>query len=203
MAVLFYIYPFTITITYFSLPSKTNKQKPCLLWKYHLFFTLIYCPLARGPLVPGQVIRLPKAALAGQGHGTAAQEACTGPASLQSALYVSTASCLSVGRAGPQRCPFPPPTLRQRLCPQPQRNRVGREGLLRDQLRGSSLCVFESVDKGLPQENNYHRTKLNNPLLSQGPSVPSAGIISLLSMWVRAAPESVTTDSEGQRRASQ
>lgn len=204
MAVLFYICPFTITITYFSFPSKTNKQKPCLLLKYHLFFTLIYCPLATSPLVPGQVIRLPPAALAGEGHGTAAQEACTGPAALQSALYVSTAICPAVSPgAGQVLRDARSLPLRQRLCPLPRRNRVERQGLLRHRLRGSSLCVFESVDKDLTQENNYHITKQNNPLLSQGPSVLNAGIISLLSMGVRAARESVTTDSEGQRTASE
>lgn len=121
MAALFYTYPFTITITYFSLPSKTNKQNPCLLLKYHLFFTLIYCPLATSPLVPGQVIRLPQAALAGEGHRTAAQEACTGPTSLQSALYVSTAICPAVspwaGEVLKDACSLPPPAKALSVAP--------------------------------------------------------------------------------------
>lgn len=48
-----------------SLLFKTSKQKCCLLLKYHLFFTLIYCPLATSPLVLGQLIRLLWAALQG------------------------------------------------------------------------------------------------------------------------------------------
>lgn len=154
-----------------------------MLLKYHLFFTLIYCPLATSPLVPGQVISLPPAALAGEGHVAAAQEACTGPASLQSALYVSTAICPAVSPwAGQVLRDARSLPLRPRLCPQPQRNKGERQGLLRDQLRGSSLCVFASVDKDLSQENSYHISKQNNPLLSQGPSVLNAGITSLLSV---------------------
>lgn len=56
---LFYISVFYHSNNLFLSASKIKKQKKCcLLLKYHLFFTLIYCHLATSPLVPSQVIRL-------------------------------------------------------------------------------------------------------------------------------------------------
>lgn len=154
MAMLFYIsYPFTIVTIYFSLPLKQTKTS--FAFKISPLFHFDLLPFGYQPIGPRPSHQTPLAALAREGYRIAAQEACSGPAFLQSVLYVSAAICSAFS-------PWTRPVLRdtgslplwQKLGSQPKRNRVERQGLLRDQLKGNSLSVFESLDKGLSQENN-------------------------------------------------
>lgn len=143
-------YHFAVTISYFSLPSKTNKQKCHLLIKYHPFFTLIYCPLAPSPLVPGQVIRLPGLPRQGRVAATAAPEACWGPCHVSPVCQLpSVRLALLEGGRGAARSPH---------------ERVERQGLSRDRLTGNSRWVFGRVDQGLSQETTTTKTGLPSSL---------------------------------------
>lgn len=94
-----------------SLLFKTNKQKCCLLLKYHLFFTLIYCPLATSPLVLSQLIRLLWAALQGRDPRSRLRKPAQGQGSsnVPSTCQLPSArlSLLGQGRSSGMLAPFP------------------------------------------------------------------------------------------------
>lgn len=106
---LFHIFdPFAITITYFSLPSKTNKQEMSFAFKMSPLFHFDLVPFGYKPLAPGQVVRLLCIALAREGMWDCSSGSLLGPAFLQSALYVSATSCPAFpppDRAGPREAP--------------------------------------------------------------------------------------------------
>lgn len=154
-----------------------------MLLKYHLFFTLIYCPLAPSPLVPRQVIRSLWAALASEGHRTAAQEACSGPAFLQNALYVSAVICsafsLWTGQVLRDTGSLPPPTEALKLCSQPQRNRLERQGPLETNLEETASRYLKVLTRAYSRRTTTNIPKQNN-LLFQEPQALKPEIISLL-----------------------
>lgn len=153
---LFYItYHLAITITYFSLPSKTNKQICHLLLKYHLFFTLIYCPLATSPLVPGQVIRVPR--LPWQGRDSELQLRKPAGAGVPThALLVSAAICSA-------RSPW----MGQRLSLQPPQKGRKAGPFQGPTSRKQPLCIWTCWQGPIPGKQQL--TKQDNALLFQGP----------------------------------
>ena len=94
---------------------------------------------------PGPSRQAPRAALAREGSGTAAQEACRGPCHVPPVCQLPSVPLALLGRGrGSVRSPH---------------ERVERQGLSRDRLTGNSRYASERVDKGPSQENNNYQNK--------------------------------------------